>query len=301
VLVLQMVKAANGTRASAMAQSLAASSRTTACCCASSCSGSARGGPQEAGARRATRGWRRRGLVSRWQLLARWCCRSCCSCACCSGSSYAPFPAGRRRDPRAGDGRPRARCRRPLPQGRAGGWASTGLSLVADAREATATFTYQPSPVDVAGTGLDTAGLDEASSKLLPLGLDEFRKRCPTSPPGAPGGADPGPEPRLHGEEPEQRRRSGSWRARLPRGAACRRSIPAGQGASGRQRRASGEAAGATCARRELRQGRRAQGAQPGERFRVGRYTFVAGKLSRVAARMCVCRCTTIACPRCSG
>lgn len=55
-----------------------------------------------------------------------------------------------------------------------GGWAPTGLSLVADAKDAAATLTYQVPSLDLTGTGLDTTGLDEISLKLLFLELDEL-------------------------------------------------------------------------------------------------------------------------------
>ncbi len=58
----------------------------------------------------------------------------------------------------------------------AGGWGTTGLSLVGDARDAAATLTYQPSSLDITGVGLDTTGLDPLSQQLLPLGIDELRK-----------------------------------------------------------------------------------------------------------------------------
>jgi hypothetical protein len=57
-----------------------------------------------------------------------------------------------------------------------GGWGSTGLSLVADAKEASATLSYQVPSLDLTGAGLDVEGLDESTSKLLPLGLDELRR-----------------------------------------------------------------------------------------------------------------------------
>ena len=57
-----------------------------------------------------------------------------------------------------------------------GGWSNTGLSLVGDAKEASATFTYQAPTVDLTGTGIDTTGLDTTVAWLLPLPLDELRK-----------------------------------------------------------------------------------------------------------------------------
>jgi hypothetical protein len=57
-----------------------------------------------------------------------------------------------------------------------GGWATTGLSLVADARDAAATFLYEAPHVELSGLGLDTDGLDELSRRLLPLGVDDLRR-----------------------------------------------------------------------------------------------------------------------------
>jgi hypothetical protein len=51
-----------------------------------------------------------------------------------------------------------------------------GLSLVADLRDASATFTYQPPALDLAGAGLDTVGAEPATLALLPLGVDELRR-----------------------------------------------------------------------------------------------------------------------------
>ena len=59
----------------------------------------------------------------------------------------------------------------------AGGWGSTGLSLVADAKEASATLSYQTSSFDASGAGLDTSGLDNESLKLLPLSVDDLKKK----------------------------------------------------------------------------------------------------------------------------
>lgn len=57
-----------------------------------------------------------------------------------------------------------------------GGWAPTGLSLVADAKDAAGTLTYQPPSLDITGTGLDTTGLDEITLKLLFLEFDELAR-----------------------------------------------------------------------------------------------------------------------------
>ncbi|HUL77041.1 MAG TPA: vWA domain-containing protein [Vicinamibacteria bacterium] len=57
-----------------------------------------------------------------------------------------------------------------------GTWSTQGLSLVADARTAAATFTLHGGSVDLAGAGLDTAGLDPRDAALLPLGIDEVRR-----------------------------------------------------------------------------------------------------------------------------
>ena len=57
-----------------------------------------------------------------------------------------------------------------------GGWGHTGLSIVADAREAAATLTYQTPNVDLTGIGLDSAGLDALTLRLLPMGMDELRR-----------------------------------------------------------------------------------------------------------------------------
>jgi hypothetical protein len=58
----------------------------------------------------------------------------------------------------------------------AGGWGTTGLSLVGDAKEAAATLTYQPPPFDLTGAGLAQGELEETARKLLPLGFEELKK-----------------------------------------------------------------------------------------------------------------------------
>ena len=56
------------------------------------------------------------------------------------------------------------------------GWATTGLSLVADAKEAGATLTYGRSSVDLSGQGLPSEGLDAQTLRLLTLDLDGLRR-----------------------------------------------------------------------------------------------------------------------------
>jgi hypothetical protein len=58
-----------------------------------------------------------------------------------------------------------------------GGWGGRGLSLVASAKDATATLLYQPPPMDLTGVGLDLAGADAFTGELLPLGLEDLRRR----------------------------------------------------------------------------------------------------------------------------
>jgi hypothetical protein len=67
-----------------------------------------------------------------------------------------------------------------LHRTRHGGWAAQGLSLVADARTAAATFTLQRPRADFSGAGLDTADLTLADAALVPLGLDELKARIET-------------------------------------------------------------------------------------------------------------------------
>jgi hypothetical protein len=59
----------------------------------------------------------------------------------------------------------------------AGGWGTTGLSLVSDPKSAAASLTYQQTGLDLSGAGLETNGLDPAGRALLPLGLDELKRR----------------------------------------------------------------------------------------------------------------------------
>ncbi len=56
-----------------------------------------------------------------------------------------------------------------------GGWATTGLTLVGDAKEAAATLVYQAPAIDLTAAGIDTAGLDPLAERLLSLSLDELR------------------------------------------------------------------------------------------------------------------------------
>jgi hypothetical protein len=57
-----------------------------------------------------------------------------------------------------------------------GGWGSTGLSLLPDAKGAAATLTYQAPPLDVQGLGLDLSPLDALSKRLVALPIDELRR-----------------------------------------------------------------------------------------------------------------------------
>jgi hypothetical protein len=59
---------------------------------------------------------------------------------------------------------------------KAGGWAKAGLSLVGDAKEATSTLTYQTAGIDLSENGLDTSGLDAETLMLLPLSIEELKK-----------------------------------------------------------------------------------------------------------------------------
>jgi hypothetical protein len=52
-----------------------------------------------------------------------------------------------------------------------------GLSLVGDPKDASATFTYQPPSLDLAGVGTDGSAAEPVVQSLLPLGIDELRKR----------------------------------------------------------------------------------------------------------------------------
>jgi hypothetical protein len=57
-----------------------------------------------------------------------------------------------------------------------GGWATRGLSLVTDARDAAATLSYQSVSLDLSGAGLDATDLDALAQKLLPMNLEELGK-----------------------------------------------------------------------------------------------------------------------------
>ena len=57
-----------------------------------------------------------------------------------------------------------------------GAWATTGLSLVADAKDAAATFTYEAAQLDPTGAGLAREGLDALTLQLLDLPVDELAR-----------------------------------------------------------------------------------------------------------------------------
>jgi hypothetical protein len=56
----------------------------------------------------------------------------------------------------------------------AGGWAAKGLSLVADARSASASLVFQVGTLDLAGSGIDISDADPLTLKFLPLDLEEL-------------------------------------------------------------------------------------------------------------------------------
>ena len=56
-----------------------------------------------------------------------------------------------------------------------GKWSAQGLGLAADARQAAATFTLQQAALDLEGDGIDLAEADPKDLRLLPMGLDELR------------------------------------------------------------------------------------------------------------------------------
>jgi hypothetical protein len=55
-----------------------------------------------------------------------------------------------------------------------GGWSTMGLSMVADAKDAAATLTYEAPPLDHSGAGLAMEGVDPLTARLLPLGIDDL-------------------------------------------------------------------------------------------------------------------------------
>jgi len=67
-----------------------------------------------------------------------------------------------------------------LHRTRNGSWSAQGLSLVADPRDAAATFTLQPPRADFGAHGLDARELTPADAALLPLDLGELRRRVET-------------------------------------------------------------------------------------------------------------------------
>jgi hypothetical protein len=58
----------------------------------------------------------------------------------------------------------------------AGGWGASGLSLVAEPREASATLTYQAPSLDLSGVGVDGGGADPVTDQLLPLSVDDLKR-----------------------------------------------------------------------------------------------------------------------------
>jgi len=62
-----------------------------------------------------------------------------------------------------------------------GTWSAQGLSLAADARTAAATFTLQGGELELTGAGLDPTGLDPRDAAILPLGLEEVRRALETA------------------------------------------------------------------------------------------------------------------------
>ena len=68
-----------------------------------------------------------------------------------------------------------------LHRTREGSLVAQGLSLVSDAREASATFTLRKPEIDLTGTGLDTGGLDPSDAALLPLDLEALREKIETA------------------------------------------------------------------------------------------------------------------------
>jgi hypothetical protein len=58
----------------------------------------------------------------------------------------------------------------------AGGWSAQGLCLVGQAKDASATFSWQTSELDLTGKGLSLEGADDLTCSLLALDLDELRR-----------------------------------------------------------------------------------------------------------------------------
>jgi hypothetical protein len=56
-----------------------------------------------------------------------------------------------------------------------GGWADTGLARVGDAKDALASVVYQAPNLDLTGKGLDTDGLEPTGLRLLAMDLDTLR------------------------------------------------------------------------------------------------------------------------------
>ena len=52
-----------------------------------------------------------------------------------------------------------------------------GLSLVGEAKDAGATFTYQPPALDLAGVGTDGMGAEPVTQALLPLSVEDLRRK----------------------------------------------------------------------------------------------------------------------------
>ena len=57
-----------------------------------------------------------------------------------------------------------------------GGWSAQGLSLVAQPKDAAASFAWQTPAADLTGKGLDLSGVDELTASLLALDLDALRR-----------------------------------------------------------------------------------------------------------------------------
>ena len=57
-----------------------------------------------------------------------------------------------------------------------GGWGRAGLSLVADLKDASASFTYQRPALDLRGAEVGLEGADEVLRRLVPMSLDELKK-----------------------------------------------------------------------------------------------------------------------------